>query len=133
MRVAFAPCLPTSPRRNAMRALVLSTVAALLTGGLARGDELPDLNKISRTLRAEPAYTSTTPLYGVAAFGPRADKLVWMVLDKTGRDVEGYDVLHFDIGGKRERLTRDEDGRFRRKDFEDPAGIKHGDLTLRSE
>jgi hypothetical protein len=122
-----------------MRTVVLSvTLAGFLLGMPARSEELPDSAKLSRNIRKEPAYTSKQPLYGLAAFGKGGEKALWMVLDKSDAAGTTYDLLYLDVDGDsdltgpRERLTPDKDGRFRLKDFTDPAGIQHGDLTLRA-
>jgi len=122
-----------------MRTILLSAVlAGFLLVGPARSDELPDLAKLSRTIRKEPAYVSKSPLYGLAAFGAKGDQPMWMVLDKSKAEGKKYDVLYLDLNGdgnltdSGERFTPDKDERFRLKDFTDRAGIKHGDLTLRT-
>src|SRR5262245_43295150 len=106
----------------------------------ADDDKLPDLTKVSRAPRKEPVYISKRPLYGVAAFGPKADKAVWLVLDKTRPDGANYDVLHIDLNGDGdltgpgERLTAGPDGKFKLTDFTDPAtGVTHPAFTLRTE
>jgi formylglycine-generating enzyme required for sulfatase activity len=63
------------------------------------GEGLPDLAKLVRPPRKEPAYAAKRPLYGLAAFGPKADKAVWLVLDKSRPDATRYDVLHADLAG----------------------------------
>src|SRR3954452_6392236 len=99
---------------------------------------VPDLSKIDRTIRKEPAYTAKQPLYGLAAFGPKAESRVWMVLDKSKPDADRYDVLHIDLNadgdltGPGERVTADDEGLFHVREFKDPAtGFKHPDLTVR--
>ena len=106
--------------------------------GYAAADELPDLAKIDRTLCKEPTYAAKRPLYGLAAFGPKAQARVWMVLDRSKPDADGFDVLHIDLNadgdltGPGERLAPDKDGRFRVADFKDPAtGVKHPDFNIR--
>jgi hypothetical protein len=114
-------------------------VFALLLGlAPAPADEVPDLAGLLRPPRKEPAYASKRPLYGLAAFGPRAQKAVWMVLDKSKPDGARYDVLHIDLDadgdltGAGERLTAGPDGRFRLAELTDPAtGVKHKEFTLR--
>ena len=61
-----------------------------------------------------------------------------MVLDRSKPDAEDYDVLHIDLNadadltGPGERLTPNEDGRFRVADFKDPAtGVKHPNFNIR--
>jgi hypothetical protein len=102
------------------------------------GDELPDLARFRTAPRKEPDYVSKRPLYGLAAFGPKAEKALWLVLDKSKADGTHYDVLFIDRAGDGDltrpeaRLTLGPDNRFRVPEFTDPAtGIKHGDLTVR--
>src|SRR5262245_2020149 len=108
--------------------LIMSSAAA----------DVPDLSKIERTIRKEPTYTTKSPLYGLATFGPKAQSHVWMVLDKSKPDAERYDVLHIDLNadgdltGVGERLKVEEDGLFHVKEFKDPGlGVKHPDFTVR--
>jgi hypothetical protein len=120
---------------------VACTITALLLGlTQARSDEMPELTKFRTTLRKEPTYVSKRPLYGLAAFGPKADKAVWLVLDKSKPDGNAYDVLFIDRNGNGdltepgERLTFGTDQRFRLPEFIDPAtGARHGELTVRAE
>jgi len=123
-----------SPIPKALAALV----PIVLSMGHAAAADLPDLAMIDRTIRKEPTYTSKQPLYGLAVFGPKAQARVWMVLDKSKPDADDYDVLHIDLNadgdmtGPGERLTFDEDFRFRVADFKDPAtGVKHRNFNLR--
>jgi hypothetical protein len=91
-------------------------------------DRLPDLSKVDRTVTGRPTYVSKRPLFGLAVFGPKAEKSVWLVLDKSKADAGGYDVLHF---GDR-RLTAGKDGEFEIGDLTDPAtGSKHTDVAVR--
>src|SRR5262245_34424787 len=114
----------------------ICAVAALLPAlPPVLADDMRDLAKLVRAPRKEPTYAAKRPLSGLAAFGPKADKAVWMVLDKTSPDAKQYDVLHIDLDadgdltGPGERLTADSDGRFRLQDFTDPAtGVAHGEL-----
>jgi hypothetical protein len=94
--------------------------------------EPPDLSKLDRSIKKEPAYTAKQPLYGLAVFGPRADAKVWMVLDKSAADRDTYDVLHIDLNadgdltGAGERLDVGEGGKFRVGVYKDPAtGVAH--------
>lgn len=50
-----------------------------------------ELTKIERTIAKEPVYKSKAPRYCLLVFGPKADKRVWLVLDK--------DVLYVDANG----------------------------------
>ena len=104
----------------------------------ATGAEFPDLAKVDRSPPKEPAYLAKPPLYGLAVFGAKAEKRVWMVLDKSKADADKYDVLHIDLDadgdltGSGERLTLAEDGKFQVGDYKDPAtGASHGEFTVR--
>jgi hypothetical protein len=104
---------------------------------LAAG-EMPDLARSLKAPRKEPAYTSRRPLYGLATFGLKAEKAVWMVLDQSDPKGDLYDVLHIDLdsdgdlAGKGERLTAGADRTFRLAELTDPAtGAKHKELTVR--
>ena len=62
---------------------VLSAAVLALGVGPAPAAEMPDLSQVDRALQKEPAYAGKKPLYGLAVFGPKADKKVWLVLDKS--------------------------------------------------
>jgi hypothetical protein len=86
-----------------------------------------DLSKVDRSVRNEPTVVAERPLYGLAVFGPKADKTLWLVLDKSKADAKEYDVLH--LGG--DRFTR-KGGEFDIGNFTDPAtGAKHTDFAVR--
>jgi hypothetical protein len=100
----------------------------------------PDPAKLRTAPLKEPTYVSKRPLYGVATFGPKAEQVIWMVLDKSKAEGQVYDVLFIDLNGdgdltgEGERILLGKDNRFRLPRFTDPAtGVKHGDLTLRAE
>jgi hypothetical protein len=122
-----------------MLKLLLSAAAGLLALAPATADEPPDLSQVTPP-RQEPAYTSKQPLYGVVAFGPKAEKRLWLVLDES-KPGGGYDVLHIDrnadgdLTGPGERLVAAADGegrRFKIGDFTDPAtGARHTDFGVR--
>src|SRR5687767_5410138 len=65
-----------------------SVLVALALAGRAPA---VDLTTIDRTIRKEPTYQSTKPLYCLLVFGPEAKTRVWMVLDD--------DVLYLDRNG----------------------------------
>jgi hypothetical protein len=116
---------------------VLALIPLLLVLNHAAAD-VPDLSKIDRTIRKEPAYAAKQPLYGLAAFGPKAESRVWLVLDQGKPDADRYDVLHIDLNadgdltGAGERLKADDEGLFHVKEFKDPAtGAEHPDFTVR--
>ena len=111
----------------------VSAAALALCLGQAPAADVPDLAKLDRTLKKEPAYVCKKPLYGLAVFGPKAEKRVWLVLDKSKPDATAYDVLHIDrnadgdLTGPGERVKAAE-GEFPLGDFTDPAtGAKHPD------
>ena len=122
-----------------MRAAPIALACLLLAPDTASPAEpMPDLSKLDRAIRKEPTYTSPKQLYGLAVFGPKAEKRVWMVLDKSKPDGEHYDVLHIDLNadadltGPGERLERTADGTFQVGDFQDPAtGARHAAFTVR--
>jgi hypothetical protein len=121
--------MPPRTAAWALTALALAPSAASAGGA-------PDLSKVDRAIRKEPAYVAKTPLYGLAVFGPGADKRVWMVLDKSRPD-SPYDVLHIDLNadgdltGAGERLAA-QGGAFTLAEFTDPAtGVRHPDLSVR--
>jgi hypothetical protein len=126
-----------------MKAPLSAPVAAALLGlalPTLQAGETPDLAKLARAPRKEPAYACKRPLYGLAAFGPKADKAVWLVLDKSKADSARYDVLYIDLDadgdltGKGERLTAGAEGRFQLAELTDPStGAKHKEFTLRTE
>ena len=59
-----------------------SAWAAGLAGLLATtATAAPDLAKVDRTVRKEPAYQTKTPRYCLVVFGPEAATRVWVVLD----------------------------------------------------
>ena len=76
---------------------VLALIPLLLVLNAAAAADVPDLSKTDRTIRKEPAYTAKQPLYGLAAFGPKAESRVWMVLDRSRPDADRYDLLHIDL------------------------------------
>jgi hypothetical protein len=124
-----------------MRPLAFScAVAGLLLGvRTASAEDMPDLAKVECSLRKEPAYACKAPLYGLAAFGPKAEKAIWLVLDKSKPEGARYDVLFIDLNGDGdltgpgERLTAGPEGGFRLPEFTDPAtGVKHGEFTVRT-
>src|SRR5262245_53303795 len=116
-----------------------AVVGLLLALQPATADEMPDLAKLVRAPRKEPAYLSKRPLYGLAAFGAKAEKAVWLVLDKSKPEGGRYDVLYIDLNGDGdltsagERVTPGKDGRFRLDEFTDPTGVEHKEFTLRVE
>jgi len=44
-----------------------------------------------------PAFTSSTPRFGLFLFGPESDVRVWAVLDQSQADADDYDVLYLDL------------------------------------
>lgn len=102
-----------------------------------RAAEMPDLARVDRAIQKEPTYVAKKPLYGLALFGPKAEKRVWLVLDKSKPDAPAYDVLHIDrnadsdLTGPGERIEIS-DRVFKLGEFTDPAsGAKHSEFTVR--
>jgi hypothetical protein len=80
-----------------MRVVRAAWVVLVLGAGTVTAAELPDLGGLPAKPGKEPAYMAKQPLYGRAVFGPKGDKLVWMVLDKSRADGEAYDVLYLNF------------------------------------
>jgi hypothetical protein len=124
-----------------MRHLLCGLACWLAIASACAGDELPDLGKLDRTIRKQPVYMSKQPLYGLLAFGPKADKRVWIVLDKSKPDTDQYDVLYVDhnadgdLTASNKRLTakaEGESGLFTLSKFTDPAnGAEHKEFRVR--
>ena len=121
--------------------IITASLACVCLIGAPSGDaSLPDLSKIERSIAQEPSYTCEQPLYGLVVFGPKANVPVWMVLDKSGSDVERYDVLYADLNSNgdltepEEKFTSEgEDVRIHLPDFKDTAsGAVHTELYVRS-
>jgi hypothetical protein len=92
----------------------------------------PDLTKIDRTLRKEPAYRTKSPKYCLLVFGLEAKTRVWLVLDGdllyVDRNGDG------DLTGAGERVEVPEfkpgDGPFHEGEREVGLGsVKDGELT----
>jgi hypothetical protein len=124
-----------------MSRLSIAAAAGLLALAPAKAEDLPDLSRPAPPLK-EPAYATKQPLYGLAAFGPKAERRVWLVLDSSKTGGTDYDVLHIDLNadgdltGSGERLTAVVEAdvrRFKVGDFTDPAtGVKHTDFIVRT-
>ena len=123
-----------------MRHLISGLVCWLLAAATGAAADLPDLGKLDRTILKEPAYTSKQPRYGLLVFGARAEKRVWLVLDKTKPDAAHYDVLYLDrnadgdLTGSDERLvakTEEGSALFTLPEFKDPAtGAIHAEFRV---
>lgn len=124
-----------------MRGIVL---AALLLAPIQAGQaaERFDPGKVDRRIAEEPEYVAQRPLYGLVVVGREQRLRIWMVLDKSDADAEGYDVLYADLNGngnltdENERLTVDkpESGRttFQLPDVVDPnTGSLHTRFHLK--
>lgn len=110
----------------------------LFVVALLYADDMPDLARFDRSPCKEPVYVASRPLYGLAVFGPKADRAVWLVLDKSKRDRTDYDILYIDLKADGDltapakRLTAKE-GRFVLTQLTDPAtGVIHSDFSLRA-
>jgi hypothetical protein len=79
----------------------------LVWSASADAAELPDLAKLDRNIFKEPAYNAK-PLYGLLVFGPKADRRVWIVLDKSKRDGPSYDILYVDRNADGDLTASDE-------------------------
>ena len=117
------------------RYLALGASLVLVMPGAA--GELPDLAKLDRTILKQPAYTAKQPLYGLLVFGAKADKRIWIVLDKSKPDAAQHDVLYIDrnadgdLTASDERLTS-KNGEFALPELKDPAtGAIHTEFRLR--
>ena len=69
--------------------MVLGVVISL--GNVTHAGELVDLTTIDREITKEPKYQNQ-PRYALLAFGPKADRLAWLVMD-------GEDILYVDRNG----------------------------------
>ncbi len=126
-----------------MRVVALGIAGWLLTCLPLVAADLPDLAAIDRRIVREPAYTAKVPLYGLLAFGPRAEKHVWLVLDRSKPNAPFYDVLYIDRNADGDLTAADERllGKveekstvFRLPEFRDPAtGRVHTAFTVRVE
>ena len=124
--------MPTS--RIALAAALASLAVGLTASPAA---DVPDLAKLDRSLKKEPAYLAKPPLYGLAAFGPKAEARVWMVLDKSKPDADSYDVLHIDLDadgdltGTGERLAPREGRPLPSRDIQGPGHRRRARRVLR--
>jgi len=101
----------------------------------------PDLKKIDRVIKKEPAYAGQ-PQYGLLVFGPRARTCVWLVLGKSKPTSERYDLLYADLNSNGDLTEPAErfagqaehnDVRFALPDFEDrETGSVHTAFTVRA-
>lgn len=91
-----------------MRRMLAGIVLALAARGAVA--EPPaykevDTAKVPRTIAKEPAYVAA-PLYALFILDSAGDFRVWVVLDKSKKDVGSYDVVYFDRNGNGD-LTED--------------------------
>ncbi len=124
-----------------MRSAWASLACMRLTPLLGRAFDNPVLQNVDRRIQKEPKYIAKRPLYGLLAFGPTAEKRIWMVLDHSKPEVELYDLLYVDLNANgdltesTERLVGQVEGndiRFRLPDLKDPAtGAVHTRFTAR--
>jgi hypothetical protein len=101
----------------------------------------PDLEKIDRAIKKEPAYAGQ-PRYGLLAFGSRAQTRVWLVLGKSKSNGDRYDVLYADLNANgdltepAERFEGEVDGndvRFTLPDIKDgETGSVHTAFNVRA-
>jgi hypothetical protein len=91
---------------------------SLILAGLGAGGAV-DLAKVERTLAKEPAYQSKAPRYGLLAFGPQAERRVWLVLDR--------DTLYVDANGNGDLTEPGERVKVKTPD-QDPASFEDLDI-----
>ena len=66
-----------------MRNPAIFAAALLAALATAQAAEPPELARIERQIKRQPAYTAEKPLFGLYVFGPKAETHVWAVLDKS--------------------------------------------------
>ncbi|HYT92873.1 MAG TPA: hypothetical protein VEL76_29420 [Gemmataceae bacterium] len=93
--------MKTPTRTTCLGLLVLMTAST-------HAADVPDLSKIERHIRKEPAYKATQPLYGLYVFGPEAKTRVWAIFDKSQPDAADYDILYFDRNADGDLTAPDE-------------------------
>src|SRR2546425_12221632 len=98
---------------------LVPALACLSAGGPPASPPAFDLTKIDRTIAKEPQYQSKSPKYGLLVFGPKADKRVWLVLDK--------DVLYVDINGNGDLTEPGEKVKVKTPN-QDPASFEEIDI-----
>jgi hypothetical protein len=113
-----------------MRIAWTSLACLLLTSVLGRASDNPVLQNIDRSISKEPSYVAKRPLYGLLAFGPEAQKRVWMVFDHSKPGAKLFDVIYVDLNANgdltesTERFVGKMEGndiRFRLPDLKDPV------------
>jgi hypothetical protein len=124
-----------------MRSAWTSVACIFLTSALVRASDNPVLQNIDRAIPKEPKYVAKRPLYALLAFGPEAQKRIWIVLDHSKPEAELYDVLYVDKNANgdltetTERMTgkmAGNDIRFELPDLKDPiTGAVHTRFTAR--
>lgn len=82
--------------------------ALLFALATAHAAEPPELARIERQIKRQPAYAAEKPLFGLYVFGPTAESRVWAVLDKSAAEKDQYDVLYFDRDGDGDLTEEDE-------------------------
>jgi hypothetical protein len=117
------------------RRTIVALLAGLLASSAALAADPPDLSKVARDIKKEPAYVAK-PLYGLYVFGPEARTRVWAILDKSKPDASDYDVLYFDrnangdLSESNERIAG-EGGNFQIGSINDPVtGGTHTEAAL---
>src|SRR5262245_1959388 len=98
---------------------LLPALTCLLAGASSASAPAVDLTKIDRTIAKEPRYQSKPPKYGLLVFGPKADKRVWLVLDK--------DVLYVDANGNGDLTEPGEKVKVKTPN-QDPASFEEIDI-----
>jgi hypothetical protein len=121
---------------------MLALILCLASTG---GDPGPvDFTKVERSIAKPPADLGPEPLYGLFLFGPKGEKRVWAILDRSARTEGDYDLLYLDLdadgdltepgerisGGAVEEEWRGR-SRFQVAELRDPAGSAvHRDFEL---
>jgi hypothetical protein len=108
---------------------------------VGRAADIPALQNVDRRIAKEPDYIAKRPLYGLLAFGPAAQKRIWIVLDHSKPETERYDLLYVDLNADgdltepTERHVGEVEGgdvRFHLPDLTDPAtGAIHTRFSAR--
>jgi hypothetical protein len=124
-----------------MRLACAGLACVLLASVVGPAADEPPLQNIDRRIAKEPEYTSKRPLYCLLAFGPAAQKGVWIVLDQSTPQSRRYDLMYVDLNANgdltepAERFAGKLEGndiRFRLPDLKDPVtGAIHTRFTAR--
>jgi hypothetical protein len=124
-----------------MRSAWASIACSLLMSVFAQASDNPVLHNVDREIAKEPKYVAKRPLYAMLAFGPAAQKRIWIVLDRSTAGAELYDILYVDLNANGDLTEPAErvvgkivgnDIRFQLPDLKDPiTGKVHTGFTAR--